>query len=832
MITDISPLLEPGATVVAAPYAPAGQIISGTSATALSIPLTPPYPVYVWQIVETNIGFRVGMRVRAAAVDVSAGVTTWIEGIVTAWDETNLTVQIDLVSGLGMHAAWNINVTGQPGLTGPKGDPGATGAIGPAWGTAGTGTSIDSPVFTGQPTSAFTPGQGTPHANDATLATTQFVSTTVNFALNNTALLGNPTAPTPATGDSDTSIATTAFVARDFAPINNPILTGNPQAPTPAAGDSDKSIATTEFVATSFAPINNPIFTGDARLSVTPVATDNDTSIATTAFVHTAVAPLAPINSPAFGGTPTAITPGVGSNDTSLATTAFVGTAIQPLATLITPHFTGTPSAPTPPAASTDGSIATTQFVKTAILPLATLKDPYFIGLPTAPTQPAATSDGTLATTQFVHNGFQPLSADLSALASVTGAGVMYYRSSAGAWQPVQMGANMTFSGGTLASAGGGGGTGTIAEAPNDGTYYARRNLTWAANAIQVDAPSDTSPYVRLNATWTIASAAGLAMLAAPAFTGVPTAPTVSPSTDNSTKLANTAFVQSVLLNYALLAGPNFSGVPTAPTPAAISNDTTLATTQFVKTAISTLAPLAGPVFTGDARAVTPLAGDNDTSIATTQFVQTAISGKADSSAVAATYAPLAAPTFTGDAKAVTPATGDNDTSIATTQFVARDFAPLASPTLSNATLTGTPTSTTPAPGDNSTRIATSAFVQNAISADLKANVTATITVGYTFTPYNGGTVSTGTFTPSAANGNYQYYTNGGAHTLAAPAADCAVDIMVTNAASGAGAITFTGFTFATGNTGDALTTVANAKFIVSIRRINAITTYAIKALQ
>lgn len=828
MITSVSLLLAPSATVIAAPYAPAGQVISGTSTTALAIPLgPPPIPLYVWSIVETNIGFRLGMRIRAAASDATAGTTTWIEGIVTAWDEVNLTIQPDLWSGLGTHNAWNVNVTGQPGLTGPQGAPGAPGQIGPAWGTAGTGTSIDSPVFTGVPTSTFTPGQGTTHANDATLATTQFVTTSVAFSLNNTSLLGNPTAPTPAIGDNDTSIATTAFVARDFAPLNNPVFIGDPKAPTPLAGDNDKSIATTEFVATSFAPINAPLFTGDAR-AVTPVPGDNDTSIATTAFVTGAVALKAPLASPAFSGTPSAVTPGLGSNDTSLATTAFVHTAIVPLATLISPAFTGTPSAPTPGVLSADGSLATTQFVKTAIQPLAKLDSPYFIGLPTAPTQGAGTSDGTLATTQFCYNYFQPLNADLSALSGVTGAGVMYYRSSAGAWSPVEMGANMTFTGGTLSSAGGGGGTGTIAEAPSDGTYYARRNATWAANAIQVDAPSDTFPYVRLNATWSRATAAGLAPLASPAFTGTPTAPTVTPSTDNTTKLATTAFVQSTLGVYAPINNPVFTGTPgpQAPTPDALSNDGTIATTAFVKTATAPLAPTANPVFTGDPKAPTATAGDNDTSIATTAFVTTAISGKADTSAVTAAlalYAPLAAPTFTGDAKAVTPATGDNDTSIATTQFVARDFAPISNPTFTTAAH-----APTPATAANDTSIATAAFVKN--QGYLSPTATATISAGYTFAPFNAGTKSSGTFTPDPTVGSYQFYINGGAHTVAAPTADCAIDIMITNSAT-AGAITFSGFTVGA-VTGDALTTTSANIFVLSIRRINGISTYAIKALQ
>jgi hypothetical protein len=112
----------------------------------------------------------------------------------------------------------------------------------------------------------------------------------------------------------------------------------------------------------------------------------------------------------------------------------------------------------------------------------------------------------------------------------------------------------------------------------------------------------------------------------------------------------------------------------------------------------------------------------------------------------------------------------------------------------------------------------------------LQAGVTNTITKGFTLTPNNIGTVSSGTLTPNAANGNYQYYTNNGAHTLAAPAADSALDILVTNGPS-AGAITFSGFTV-NANTGEPLTTTNGNKFIITIVRINGTATYMVKALQ
>lgn len=109
------------------------------------------------------------------------------------------------------------------------------------------------------------------------------------------------------------------------------------------------------------------------------------------------------------------------------------------------------------------------------------------------------------------------------------------------------------------------------------------------------------------------------------------------------------------------------------------------------------------------------------------------------------------------------------------------------------------------------------------------SGLTATITVGYNITPANRGTISSGTFTPAAANGNYQFYTNNGAHTFAAPAADSAIDILVTNGAS-AGAITFSGFTG--GTHGDALDTTNTHQFFISVRRVNGTSAYIIKALQ
>jgi hypothetical protein len=115
-----------------------------------------------------------------------------------------------------------------------------------------------------------------------------------------------------------------------------------------------------------------------------------------------------------------------------------------------------------------------------------------------------------------------------------------------------------------------------------------------------------------------------------------------------------------------------------------------------------------------------------------------------------------------------------------------------------------------------------------ATSAATKLNVAGgqTTTGGFAFTAYN---QAAGSFTPNPMNGNYQYFNNSAAFTLSAPTSDCAIDLLMTNV-TGAGAVTFSDFTV--GSTGDALTTTVGSRFVISIRRINAIATYLVKALQ
>jgi hypothetical protein len=64
-----------------------------------------------------------------------------MEGLVTAYSGTTLTVNVDLIGGSGTAADWNINLAGQQGATGSVGAAGASGATGPGGPTGAAGAS-------------------------------------------------------------------------------------------------------------------------------------------------------------------------------------------------------------------------------------------------------------------------------------------------------------------------------------------------------------------------------------------------------------------------------------------------------------------------------------------------------------------------------------------------------------------------------------------------------------------------------------------------------------------------------------------------------------------
>lgn len=137
---------------------------------------------------------------------------------------------------------------------------------------------IDNPTFTGTVTLPSTTSIGGVSATEIVYldGVTSNVQTQLDSKadLASPALTGVPTAPTAAGGTSTTQIATTAFVATNFAGLASPALTGNPTAPTQASGTNNTTIATTAFV--QQVALNNqlPLQTGNTGKYLTTDGTN------------------------------------------------------------------------------------------------------------------------------------------------------------------------------------------------------------------------------------------------------------------------------------------------------------------------------------------------------------------------------------------------------------------------------------------------------------------------------------------------------------------------------------------------------------------------------
>jgi collagen type I/II/III/V/XI/XXIV/XXVII alpha len=60
---------------------------------------------------QSGLAYSVGARVRLTS---ASGVTNWMEGVVTAYSGTSMTVNVDTANGSGTKTDWNINIAGQP----------------------------------------------------------------------------------------------------------------------------------------------------------------------------------------------------------------------------------------------------------------------------------------------------------------------------------------------------------------------------------------------------------------------------------------------------------------------------------------------------------------------------------------------------------------------------------------------------------------------------------------------------------------------------------------------------------------------------------------------
>jgi hypothetical protein len=272
------------------------------------------------------------------------------------------------------------------------------------------------------------------------------------------------------------------------------------------------------------APITSPFFSGEPR-APTPSSSSNSSRIATTAFVAAALAGAEVVSS--FNGRTGAVV--LTEQDILDAG----GTAI-----FDSPTFTGIPLAPTATTGTNTAQVATCAFVNASIAAStiwAPLASPAFSGNPTAPTAAAGTSDGQIATTAFVMNAVTESTTGVVSFNTRTGAVVL---------QTTDV---ISAGGAPLASPSLTGNPTAPTASPGDADTSIA-NTAFVAHAITA-AGGVTAFNGRTGSVTLIAndiSAAGGAILASPAFTGAPTAPTAAPG-NNSTVIATTAFVVAAL---------------------------------------------------------------------------------------------------------------------------------------------------------------------------------------------------------------------------------------------------------------------------------------------
>jgi len=349
---------------------------------------------------------------------------------------------------------------------------------------------------------------------------------------------------------------------------------------------------------------------------------------------------------------------------------------------------------------------------------------------------------------------------------------------------------------------------------------------------------TDSHRWAQVNATQIKEAGVRVATVTSPALGGTPTSTTPSAS-DNSTKIATTAYVQTNLVGtYAkldgsqtvgnlmiykatglqedsdhspatLLARANHTGVQTKSTITDLVTDLATLTTNVATnaTAIALKADEASPELTGTPTAPTAGTSTDTTQIATTAYVKANTADKAG----------LSSPPLTGTPTAPTAVVGTNTTQLATTAFVAAeiaaDIAPLA--TKASPALTGTPTAPTAGTSTDTTQIATTAYVK-ANTAD-KAGLSSPPLTGIPTAPTASASTNTTQIATTAfvnaeiAAAGYaaSLHTHTSANISDAASAATASKIVIRDAAGGAAFAATTGSAVlgtATGSGGDGVT--------------------------
>jgi hypothetical protein len=143
---------------------------------------------------QASMAYQVGARVR---LSYTSDTTKYMEGIITAYSDTTMTVNFDVTGSSGTYANWNLNIAGErgaTGATGATGDTGATGAAGDDGDDGATGLpGLSYPFTFDTGTTAVDPGSGQIAGNDADLsaATALYINETGSDAVSIAAVLAD-----------------------------------------------------------------------------------------------------------------------------------------------------------------------------------------------------------------------------------------------------------------------------------------------------------------------------------------------------------------------------------------------------------------------------------------------------------------------------------------------------------------------------------------------------------------------------------------------------------------------------------------------------------------
>ena len=512
------------------------------------------------------------------------------------------------------------------------------------------------------------------NTNSTKVATCAYADTQAAITAN-AILTGNSTFsginlfPTAPAGTNTYQAANTEFVTNAVATVNNNLLTSantwlgtNLFTSSIPITDSSARVATTNFVDTTATSQFNTIFssnnawTGSNTVSY-PLITDDSYKACPTNWVIDKLTAFQS-GSFTFGSSTQAVTQATSDNSTKLATTAYVNNLSQSfidLLLLTTNNWTGINTAVTQPSGTSNTKIATTAFVNSEIATKRTeilASSNSWSNTNTFITQLAGDNSTKAATTSYVQTSLTAIrNAFLASSTAWTGTNTVPTAITEGTGQQI---ASLDF-------------VKNVSTA-SVSTFLSQSNDFSAPNYF--DTPAITVNSTRVATTAYVQNVKADFLSTANTFTGIQSFSAAIPSTDNTNRIATTAWVtQFANLYYGSVWASqdiSFTGTNTCLTPALATNNTQMANCQFVNQTIQDYVANTLPsisVTWSNMRVLTQPLGTSNLVCANTQFVQNALQDS---------YNGLLGlvNTWTAGQHFITQAIGNSTLLVATTEFV------------------------------------------------------------------------------------------------------------------------------------------------------------------